>query len=97
MRGLTVHRFGDISARHLTVRSWRWAMDSDRDSPLRVFPYKHGFLVGVPGSHEDISDLDDQVCPQDVRHFLRMAREQGCDLLRFDADAPTIDGAPIYT
>ncbi|HDR9174327.1 hypothetical protein [Burkholderia vietnamiensis] len=88
-----VLRYLDVSTGHVTAETMDW-FDDGKCSALTVAPYTYGAFVSVPFA---ASDIDDVECPEDLKTVLKFARNLGCDVIRFDADADTLVELPRYT
>ncbi len=80
----------ELSTGHLTDKTVnQWA----QTSPYPVIAvYDYGLFVTVP-AEEYIKGYD---IPPDMVACLNLAREKGCTLIRFDADAYPVDGLESY-
>lgn len=56
--------------------------------------YETYFYVGDAGDVTAIEDPEDY--PPDLYRCLLLAREHGCDEVKFDSDGPVIKGLPTY-
>lgn len=94
-----VRRFLDLSTAHLHPDT-RDSLDS---LPVPSYPHPDAcaYFVWVPPivdghDHFDDWEHEDRCAYPDLMAALRFARDQRCDYVLFDADAPACDGLPVY-
>jgi len=87
----------DICTSHVSMETMEWlgkATPGQLTCPgITVAPYKYGVFVSVPGESANIMKLK---CADDLKAVLLFGRTKGCDVVRFDADAPSITELPVF-
>ena len=91
----------EISTGHITQADANLLAGSTvtRDLPFTVAKYGEGFFIGVP---QNLSETfaEGAVASEHLSlafaTLMLHAREQGCDVIRLDGDADTIDGLDVF-
>ncbi len=92
-RSSTIYPYLDLSTAHVSRATMDWLNGPRAGSGLTIAPYEYGAFVSVPGNQGLVADTE---CPEDLKTVLEYARENGCDVVRFDADGRTVDGLPQH-
>lgn len=92
---MTNKSYLDLSTGHLTKETMdNLSYDTGRHGwpAMSIASYAYGAFVTVP----DFKEADCSNLPDDLRAVLRHAYDEGCELVRFDADGEERDDLPTF-
>lgn len=95
---MAVYQYLDVSTAHITKETMNQIVAytdlpaGDRGWLPIVAVYPEGAFLWVP---EELQDHAPDL-PADLNRLLKIAKAQGCHLIRLDADADVIDGLMTY-
>lgn len=92
---LEVHRVLWCSTAHLTkdIAKRMWSVGVHEDLPL-FYPLECGWLMRVSGYLSE--GEDDEATAPELKPLLDLCRARGISWVRFDCDAPKINGLPHW-
>ena len=96
-RQSNVMRYLDLSSGHVSEETMDWLSEAtparSHCTGITIAPYEYGVFVGVP---DDVGNIKDLECADDLKAVLRYARQTGCDVIRFDRDGDTVADLPHF-
>lgn len=89
---MSVLNYLDLATGHVSESTMDWLNKAPCVSPaMTIAPYEYGAFVSVPDAPLEHADL-----PEDLRDVLSFARDNGCVVVRLDADGDAVDGLPWF-
>jgi hypothetical protein len=98
-----IARYLDLSTGHLMLDTRQALSDSTEQDRLAhgwpamtVAEYYEGWFITVPPFDDPEVLAQRSALPDDLYNVLTHAFNEGCQLVRFDADGDRLDGLPYY-
>ena len=95
---MSVRRFLDVSAGHLSIETWTWLEGQTTDdvvrdpstNPAEVLAgrTRHGWFVYA-------NECPAPPIPDDMASMMRYARHRGCEYILLDCDALLLENLPV--